>query len=79
MMDEHCTAQWLHKYVYICMHDFLVCFVILYIYMYPCAVPSVNKDVTHLLTLSSTSSRSNSLTHMCGQSYTCKFHNIPVF
>ena len=36
MMEEHHTAPWLHLY-YVCLY---------YIVYYPCAVPSINKDVT---------------------------------
>ena len=44
MVDEHCSAQWLRKFIHVCM------FYIYCMYIYPCPVPSLNKDVTYLLT-----------------------------
>ena len=42
MPDEHCSAQWLRNFIRV---HVLYC-----MYIYPCAVPSLNKDVTYLLT-----------------------------
>ena len=38
-MNEHCTAEWLHKFVYVCM----------FLYISLCCVPLLKKDVTYLL------------------------------